>query len=51
MMEITYVEIVVDAVLVVLGGAYVLSQLTGDGRDATLVRTIENIVKWMWRRS
>lgn len=51
MMEITYVEIVVDAVLVVLGGAYVLSQLTGDGRDATLVRAIENIVKWMWRRS
>lgn len=50
MMGLGYAEIIVEAVLVILGGAYVLSQLTGDHRDSALVKAVEGIVKWMWRR-
>lgn len=43
-------ETIVEAVLIVLGAAYVLSQLTGDSRDGLFVKTIEGIVKFIWRR-
>lgn len=42
-------EDVFEAVLVVLGAAYVLSQLTGDPKDGSFVKTIEAIVSWIRR--
>ncbi len=44
-------EVIIEAVLVVLGAAYVLSQLTGDPRDGVFVRTIESIIRWMTGRA
>lgn len=43
-------EDIFEAVLVVLGAAYILSSLTGDPRDGTFVKTIEGIVNWIRRR-
>lgn len=43
-------EVIVEATLVVLGAAYVISQLTGDSKDGAFVQMIEKIIKWMWRR-
>lgn len=43
-------EIIFEAVLVVLGAAYVLSQLTGDPRDSSFVKMIESIVDWIRRK-
>lgn len=39
-----------EVILVVLGGAYVLSKLTGDYRDASFVEIIRDIVKFVLRR-
>ena len=43
-------EDIFEAVLVVLGAAYVLSSFTGDPRDGAFVKTIEGVVKWIRRR-
>ena len=45
-----YYEDLIEAVFVMLGAAYVLSQLTGDPRDGSFVKTIEALVKWIWRK-
>ena len=40
-------EDIFEAVLVILGAAYVLSQLTGDPRDGSFVKTIEAVVQFI----
>lgn len=40
-----------EVILVVLGGAYVLSKLTGDYRDASFVDVVRDIVKFVLRRN
>lgn len=44
-------EDIFEAVLVVLGAAYVLSQFTGDPRDGSFVKTIEAVVGWIRRHN
>ena len=44
-------EDIFEAVLVVLGASYVLSQFTGDPRDGSFVKTIEAVVGWIRRHN